>query len=282
MNKLSLEEVEQYWNLRIKMQASYEGVLWQDIPSWNEYIDNLQKHYLKRYIHRLRKSDIVLDVGCGIGRFAFRFADVCGEAIGIDLSEEAIKICNEKAKKYPNTNFRVMNVTNLEFDKETFDYVFCITSVSAITDIGSFVKAIKEILRVTKKPGTIIFLEHIYEAKAKHLISLTREDFFRIINESGGRIVKWSPVDLPILRNFVFLSFMLITKLTRRGWKIDDKNPIEKAKKLPLLLERQPKMFRAIEYFTMYVLTLLIKSFEYSIPKIFTFNSQYVLAVVKK
>ena len=56
----------------------------------------------------------------------------------------------------------------------------------------------------------------------------------------------WDPEG--IISTIPAISTTLFGVLTGH-WMRSDKNPIEKAKKLPLLLERQPKMFRAIEYF---------------------------------
>jgi 2-polyprenyl-3-methyl-5-hydroxy-6-metoxy-1,4-benzoquinol methylase len=99
--KKSVDEIIAYWDRRIrKSKDSLESVLWEDLPIWNRYVDEIQRYYLKRVFSMIKPSDVVLDVGCGIGRFTFRLSKICKEVVGIDSSSEAIKICKKKAEDY--------------------------------------------------------------------------------------------------------------------------------------------------------------------------------------
>jgi hypothetical protein len=60
-------------------------------------------------------------------------------------------------------------------------------------------------LRVTKKGGTIVLLESTTDRrKDPYNISLSRNEWFQIIEDSGGRIQSWHGVDVAILRNLAF------------------------------------------------------------------------------
>ena len=51
MKKLSVEDVESYWDHRIKdSKDSWESVLWVGLPAWNKYVDKLHMYHLRRYM----------------------------------------------------------------------------------------------------------------------------------------------------------------------------------------------------------------------------------------
>ncbi len=75
--------------------------------------DNLygavQAHYLKDYFSRkISPDDEVLDVGCGTGIYAKMMAKAGAHVLGIDPSEEYIKIARDQA--LGNTRFEIMNI----------------------------------------------------------------------------------------------------------------------------------------------------------------------------
>jgi len=61
----------------------------------------------------LRDGIRALDLGCGNGRFAELFRGKDMEYLGIDNSEELIKICRARFAGEPNIRFEVGDVTNL-------------------------------------------------------------------------------------------------------------------------------------------------------------------------
>jgi SAM-dependent methyltransferase len=73
------------------------------------------------FISLVGKNGLVLDVGCGAGLKA-KYLQARGvKVIGIDFSEEMIKIARKEA---PGGDFRVLDVYNLDSLKEKFDGIF--------------------------------------------------------------------------------------------------------------------------------------------------------------
>lgn len=259
MKKLSVEEIKSYWEMRIRRaKTNFEGVLWEGLPIWNRYVDMIQTHYLRKYINQIKPTDLVLDLGCGVGRFTFRLAKRCKKVWGIDASPTAIEICKIKCQYMATSNaiFRVMDVRNLEFEDETFDWVFSVTVLQHITNEADLAVAIREVLRVTKSTGKIVLLECTSEKrKDEHVISLPRNKWFKIIEDAGGKIESWHGVDVPLLRSICFP----ILGLTRR---------VESSK---------------IKKYIEYGIISLIAPFEYTVPKIAKNQSWYtVMSIVKK
>ncbi len=104
-----------------------------------EDYDRLYDEYIK--ILKSSGAKKVLDVGCGSGRFLERLKSEGFEGIGIDISEEMIRISINKG-----LNANLMNIYDL-VDK--FDAVVCIADVLNYMDkneLQSFLLKIKELL----------------------------------------------------------------------------------------------------------------------------------------
>lgn len=257
MKKKSVEEVKAYWEQRIeKSKDSFDSVLWEGLPLWNKYIDELQMYHLKQIFHMIKPSDKVLDLGCGIGRFTLRLANLCQEVYGIDTSLHAINICRKKAidNGLSNAKFKVMDVRNLDFDDEMFNFVLSVTCLQFITEVTHLSTAIQETIRVTKKGGKVILLECTTDKrKDEFVVSLPRKEWFKIIKNTGCEIENWYGVDIPLLRKIIFPLLNL-----RRKFRIEKLNFID------------------------YGLIFLLKLFEYTIPKILKNQSWYTIVVINK
>ncbi len=100
----------------------------------------------------------LLDYGCGNGRHAINLAKREIDVIGIDLSEESLKIARESLGwegVEKRVDFRVMDCENMTFPNQYFDAVFDGGTFSSL-DIN---KALPEIARVLKSDGCLIGIE---------------------------------------------------------------------------------------------------------------------------
>lgn len=101
-------------------------------------------------------SKRILEIGCGLGTYAFYMAFKGARVTAIDISEYAI---NEVRKKARNNKIqidcRIMNAEQLEFGNEEFDLVYGISILHHL----NIKKVIFEIKRVLKKDGKAVFIE---------------------------------------------------------------------------------------------------------------------------
>ena len=102
----------------------------------------------------------VLDVGCGSGgvlRDFIKYGAMPENLYGIDLLPDRI----EKAKKLsPHINFYLGSATELPFEDEFFDIVMQFTVFTSILDYSMKQKIAKEMLRVLKTDGIIIWYDY--------------------------------------------------------------------------------------------------------------------------
>jgi 2-polyprenyl-3-methyl-5-hydroxy-6-metoxy-1,4-benzoquinol methylase len=98
----------------------------------------------------------ILDAGCGNGYLCRLLAKRGAEAVGIDISNEFIKMARQKEKELPlGIKYYVGTICDLNMcQDETFDIV---VSNLVLMDLADLDKAIRELHRVLGKEGRLIF-----------------------------------------------------------------------------------------------------------------------------
>jgi demethylmenaquinone methyltransferase/2-methoxy-6-polyprenyl-1,4-benzoquinol methylase len=107
---------------------------------------------------KARNGSRILDVATGTGKQAFAFAKRGYDVIGIDLSEDMLKIANKK-NKYENVKFEVADATNTPFEDRHFD-VSCVSFALHDMPLSIREKVLKEMVRVTKPKGIIVIVDY--------------------------------------------------------------------------------------------------------------------------
>ena len=97
-------------------------------------------------------GELILDVGCGTGVFTCDILARGARVIGLDISSPMLQQAAKKAKGY---SFQAVagDMISLPFGRECFDRVFSMTALEFIEDGQA---AVRELLRVAKKGGTVV------------------------------------------------------------------------------------------------------------------------------
>lgn len=106
-------------------------------------------------LERVGKDDVVLDLGCGYGRVSTRLINKAKQIIGIDISEENIKLAKAQYKLSKSISYFVMNASDLKFPDSFFDVTVCIQNGISAFKIDPKC-LIEESLRITKKNGIVL------------------------------------------------------------------------------------------------------------------------------
>jgi len=115
----------------------YKQIYYSPKEKWDRFI-----------LSYLTKCEKILDVGCGVGRF---IANDPKRIMGVDNSEESIKIC----KSY-GFDVRKCNITKLPFVDNSFDAVNCSHVIEHLFPKDAY-NLLKEMNRIIK-PGGIMCL----------------------------------------------------------------------------------------------------------------------------
>lgn len=93
-------------NPEIKSMADYYDVTASDTAN-NWYSNELMLPFLKRFVALFDVKPRILDAGCGTGCESMRLTNLGAEVVGIDISEESLKIAR---KRNPRCRFELMDL----------------------------------------------------------------------------------------------------------------------------------------------------------------------------
>lgn len=142
-------------NLSKESKAYYDDNDFYEIFSIAEDGENKVSNYLKG----ISKDKIVLDAGCGTGKFLNVLETSSKEYIGIDLSDKQLSKAKLKSKK-DNTKFICSNLSNINIESNKVDLIVSSWVLGTITDINERTSALNELKRILKDNGTIILVEN--------------------------------------------------------------------------------------------------------------------------
>ncbi len=104
----------------------------------------------------------VLDVGCGSGWASRLMAENArsGRVVGIDISDEMVRVAQESSASFSNVEFQVATAEKLPFADGEFTHAFSMESLYYYEDI---LNALKEIRRVLASGGLFTCVVDLYE-----------------------------------------------------------------------------------------------------------------------
>lgn len=144
----------------------------------------LQKNWKKQFVNLIsktcKKESSLLDLCCGTGDIALNLAKKSpARVVGVDFSENMLKIAKDKAKSFENISFIKADVKNLPFKDETFDNI---TISFGLRNTDDYKKVLEEMVRVGKDKAFVyvmdsftienIFIKPFYILFFKYLMPL--------------------------------------------------------------------------------------------------------------
>lgn len=103
---------------------------------------------IKEFIQSVDDTSLLLDAGCGNGKNML--VKNRGSCIGFDFCESNNQICRRKG-----LDVSTINIKTIPYRDSVFDHAFSVAVIHHIETIQDRVKAINELVRVTKRGGTI-------------------------------------------------------------------------------------------------------------------------------
>lgn len=172
---------------------------------------------------KIRKGDVVVDLGSGAGNDCFVARHETGETgkvIGIDFTEAMIKKARANADKkgFNNVEFRLGDIEDIPVTDNTVDVVVSNCVMNLVPDKP---KAFSEVFRILKEGGHFSISDIVLTGELPERIknaaemyagcvasAIQKDDYLRIIQEAGfGNLVlqKEKPIIIPddILGNYL-------------------------------------------------------------------------------
>ena len=159
--------------------------------------DFSDKKFIDEFLSLLPENTKILDIGCGSGQFTKYFSEKGFTTIGIDVSEEMLKIAR---KKVLNCEFKFMDMRELEFNNEEFDGLFVFYSLYHLSK-KDVPLALKEFNRVLKPNGIImlalqegkdekVIVEPLDKSKKIFVDHFETEEINNLLKKNGFQVLK--------------------------------------------------------------------------------------------
>lgn len=209
----SVEEwMKNDWEKRAKTDPLYviaTGPSESEESFWNSGISDCEKIIGKNSkiffditSNQIPKQMKVLEIGCGIGRILIPMSEVFGEAIGIDIAPEMVRIGKEKTAKIPNC--KILECTGIDlslFSDNYFDFCYSFIVFQHIPEKKIVEKYIQEVSRILKsgcffrfqvrgtvsdKPKEITTWDGV-QFSSNEIHKIAKENNFEIIEEGNDK-----------------------------------------------------------------------------------------------
>ncbi|MFZ7130891.1 MAG: class I SAM-dependent DNA methyltransferase [Eubacteriales bacterium] len=146
---MQFEDILNKWNFKERdVKASIE--MWDSMAhqfSDYEIPSSENSHLMKTILEKkiLHDKSIILDVGCGTGKFSFALANACQHVTGVDLSPKMIEAAKEKKIELSKDNvdffindWHTTDLKDLDY-KRKFDLVIA-NMTPAVRNAQTFIK----------------------------------------------------------------------------------------------------------------------------------------------
>jgi len=133
--------------------------------SFSKYEDENNK-VLKKLLEKFSfNNKIVLDVGCGSGKYIEFLAPKSKKYYALDISKPLIELAKEKYKKFDNVEFLNCSAEKISLENNSVDVIFASWVLTAMVSEEMRENSIKEMLRVLKQMGNIWLFENYWEGE---------------------------------------------------------------------------------------------------------------------
>ena len=178
----------------------------------NEEINNAGAQYFDLVDEKiLNKNAVVLDAGCGSGRWSRYIAKNVKFIEAIDPSR-AIFFAKKNNSDIKNIRFIHAGIDNIPFKNESFDFIF---SLGVLHHIPDTQKALSELFKKLKHGGSmLIYLYYSLDNKSTYYKTLFLFiDFLRKIISKLPKRIKFLVCDL--IAVFIYLPLKFVSKFIK-------------------------------------------------------------------
>lgn len=153
-----------YWQNRVRRYGKRSVLNIGHSENEFDEVTQMQKDkifpFLRNYF--TGRETLVLDYGCGCGRFTSDLAKIIkAKAIGVDVVKSLIDLSSEKEK----VEYRLMTDNHIPLETCSVDIVWICLVLGGITNDSDLDKIISEISRVLKNDGLLFLIENTSEKK---------------------------------------------------------------------------------------------------------------------
>ncbi len=192
------------------LSTAYDGI---------EY--TITMHYLEKY---MPKKGLVLDAGCGPGRYSMELARRGYEVVLLDISDVQLAIAREEVTKLPEDvrsrikGFVQGDITDLDFPTGNFDAVICLGgTLSHLAEREDRERAASELARVCRERAPVFVSVWSYLGALRKVITERPQDIHLLPTFMNDRL---NPEGTGGTDCYFFTAEEAVDLLARKGIEI--------------------------------------------------------------
>jgi SAM-dependent methyltransferase len=155
----------------------------------NLYIDTLQKIAFGEVL-KLRGDEIVLDFGCGSGRFSYWIAPKVKKVVGLEITQEMIDLAR-KNRTADNAEFLVYDGLHFPAFPYLFDLILSV-GVLQVMKAELLKNTLSSLARYLKKDGMFYFIEQVSDNSKVDRPSL--KEYLEAFDSSNLKCLEYHPI----------------------------------------------------------------------------------------
>ena len=133
--------------------------------SFSKYEDENNKVLKKLFVKFSFDNKIVLDIGCGSGKYIEFLAPKSKKYYALEISKPLIELAKRRYKKFDDVEFINCSAEKIPLEDNLVDVIFASWTLTAMVSEEMRENSIKEMLRVLKEGGNIWLFENYWEGE---------------------------------------------------------------------------------------------------------------------
>ncbi|MEN9626670.1 MAG: hypothetical protein RL557_998 [archaeon] len=125
---------------------------------------------ISKFLSNKVKDKIVLDFGCGTGKFIQSIAPLSKLFIAMDVADNQLKFAKEKIKESNKVKFIKNTPNKIPLESNSVDVIFSAWVIGGIHNLKIRKSLLEEMKRVLKKDGKIYLIENDVEGDYKKIV----------------------------------------------------------------------------------------------------------------
>lgn len=159
-------------NLSEKSKAYYGENYYYELFSSAEDYPNKILSELKKEV----KNKVVLDAGCGSGKFLPVVSKLAKYYYGIDASSEQLFLANNKIINKEKVTLLCLDLCDISLEDNSVDIIYLSWVLGTILDLDKRERVLKELLRVLKPGGKILLIENNVDNEFEEIRGRTKDN----------------------------------------------------------------------------------------------------------
>jgi len=149
-----------------------------------EFYDKSYKHWsstrhkpwpgVMTFIESFSRDDHLIDIGCGNGKYIIPSSTIVGQVTAVDACIPLLSLIKKNEKN--SHDLIASDILQIPFRDNVFDTAICIAVLHHLSTEERRIKAIKEVSRVVKENGKILFYVWAFEQGEKSRRKFTTKD----------------------------------------------------------------------------------------------------------